>query len=121
MTDHEDERKPELAGAVGRRATFACAMGTHDLCDNDPACQCRCHEAELAVLSQWVIYAGPRDYPGRFVVRQWDIVQDQGPVAHEDCTVHFTIESARNAIPDHAGVCFPRQAGDDPSIVETWM
>lgn len=76
----------------------------------------------LAVLSQWTIYAGTRDYPGRFVVRRWDIVQGHAePVATDDLTVHFTVQSARNAVPPSAGVCFPRSPGDDPTIVETWM
>ena len=75
-----------------------------------------------AVLSTWTIFAGPADYPGHFVVRQFDIVQgESSPVAHEECTVHFTIESARNAIPASADTCFPSSAHDDPTIMETWM
>jgi hypothetical protein len=33
---------PELGGAIGRRASFACKQGQHDLC-TDEACRCRCH------------------------------------------------------------------------------
>jgi hypothetical protein len=77
--------------------------------------------SEPAVLSTWTIFAGTADYPGRFVVRRFDITQGQGAVPTDELTVHFTIQSARNAIPDHAGVCFPRDAHDDPTIVETWM
>lgn len=78
--------------------------------------------SEPAVLSTWTIFASPADAPGRFVVRQFDVVQGQAdPVPHEDATVHFTLESARNAVPDSADVCFQRSPGDDPSIVETWM
>jgi hypothetical protein len=118
----DDERKPELGGAVGRRATFACAMGEHDLCNSDPACQCRCHEGALAVLSTWTIFASPADAPGRFVVRRFDVVQGQAdPVPQDDVTVHLTLESARNAVPDSADMCFQRSPDDPPSIVETWM
>jgi hypothetical protein len=77
---------------------------------------------ELAVLSTWTIFAGPSDYPGRFVVRRFDVVQGQAePVATDELSVHFTIQSARNAIPPTVDVCFPRDAHDDPTIVETWM
>lgn len=73
-------------------------------------------------MSTWTIYASPLDRPGRFVVRRFDVVRgEREPVPDEDVSVHFTLQSARNAVPRWADACIPRTTGDDPAIVETWM
>lgn len=77
---------------------------------------------EPAVLSTWTIFFNPSDAPGRFVVRRFDVVQDQPePVPTQHASVHPTLTAARDAVPPQAGVCFTRSPGDDPTIVETWM
>jgi hypothetical protein len=112
--------------AAGYASTWTRAGGETWYChgddDESPTCYERSGRGESAVLSTWTIFAGTADYPGRFVVRQFDVVQGQAePVPHEECTLHFTIQSARNAVPESAGICFQRSPGDDPTIVETWM
>jgi hypothetical protein len=78
------------------------------------------------VLSVWVIYQNPRDYPGRVVVRRQvvrvvvpgqtaDIVPDPAPVAVVD-----TVTEARRALPPGLVLC-PRFPEDDPALVEAWI
>jgi hypothetical protein len=77
---------------------------------------------EPAVLSSWTIYFNPSDHPGRYVLRRFDIVQGQAePVPASDASIHLSLQAARQHIPTHVDVCFPRDAHDDPAIVETWM
>lgn len=71
-----------------------------------------------------VVYTHPIDYPGRFVVRRWSLVEgtlsaDLVPVA-----VVRSLEDARVAVAAVAPserVRIPRHDHDDPVIVETWI
>lgn len=68
----------------------------------------------------YTIYANPSDYPGLYVVRKWRI-ESHGLIAGE--LIHppvKTLEAARACIP--AGLCcIPRDAKDDPVVVEIWL
>lgn len=70
-------------------------------------------------LRMWTIYQSPRDYPGRFVVRGYNIgheaVADRTPTAITD-----TLDAARRHVP--VGLFrMDRAPEDDPTIVETWL
>lgn len=67
----------------------------------------------------WTIYANPADHPGQHVVRGWSI-QAQGAEPDPECTVVDTLTAARKTLPPGL-VCLPRQSGDDPCIVESWL
>jgi hypothetical protein len=76
------------------------------------------------VLSQFAVYAHPRDYPQGFVVRQWYIVRGQPePVPSLDALGFATLERARLWIEQHHPdmVCMQRSPQDDPCIVEIYL
>ena len=66
-----------------------------------------------------VIYDGPKDYPEMYLCRIWE-----GAGCHPTNTAmqKASLEEMREDI-QAAGFLtrFPRAAGDDPVIVETWM
>ena len=67
----------------------------------------------------YTIYDSPTDYPGKFVVRRWEI--DKGPaVPKETLAVKDSLIEARLAVPVGL-VRVDRSPGDDPVIVETWL
>jgi len=65
------------------------------------------------------IYRSPADYPDVYVARAWDA---QGLEPTDTAVVRETVEELREDIAA-AGftTCFPRAAGDDPCIIETYM
>lgn len=71
------------------------------------------------VLSQWVVYEHPRDYPDLYVVRRWEIGQRM-LYATDDVAFANSLEDIRKAIPPGL-YCLPRFAEDDPCIVEVWL
>jgi hypothetical protein len=67
-------------------------------------------------LSIFVVYANPKDYPARIVVRRWlGLEPDRIPLA-----VTKSLALARNVIPDY---CVPigHFSADDPAILEVWI
>lgn len=69
----------------------------------------------------FVIYENPIDFPGKCVVRLWQINRKADiPIATRYCTVKDTLEECRNSIPP-SFYRFGREASDDPKIVETWI
>ena len=78
-------------------------------------------QADLSGLKQpfVTIYKSPVDFQDVYVARIWE---GAGPKPTDTAVVRDTVEGLREDIMA-AGftVCFPREAGDDPCIVETWM
>lgn len=75
------------------------------------------------MITVWVIYERPRDYPGLFVVRPQHPHRDAYGdfyVTYGDATTHRTLEEARQVIPPGL-VRVPRDPRDDPKIVESWI
>jgi hypothetical protein len=69
-----------------------------------------------AVLTVWVIYKSPADYPGAWVLRAHDLPGGQ----RQECHVCKSLEEARGLIP--AGLSrLDRHPYDDPVIYETWL
>jgi hypothetical protein len=69
-----------------------------------------------ALSSIFVLYASPKDYPDKIVVRRWlGLEPDPIPLA-----VIKSLALARNVIP---GYCVPigRFGIDDPAILEVWI
>jgi hypothetical protein len=74
------------------------------------------------VLEQWAVYDHPRDAPpGRpYVVRRWRIVRGRTePVLDRVAQSAATLAEARALIPEGL-FRIPRQAGDDPVLLEVW-
>ena len=61
------------------------------------------------------IYSSPKDYPGKFIARLWDVTVPTQIVAIAD-----SLEEIRKAKPAEM-VIIDRQPKDDPVIVETWI
>jgi hypothetical protein len=72
------------------------------------------------LLTLWVIYKNPSDYPGKFVLRA-QVAYPGGEVRlHPDCMVCDTLEQAREGVPPGL-VLLTRAPEDDPVIYETWI
>lgn len=73
----------------------------------------------MDVLTVWTIYRNPRDYPGRWVLRAFD-VSVEGTKARSECVVAQTLEEVRIALPP-GRVPLGRANGDDPAVYECWV
>lgn len=75
-----------------------------------------------SVLSMWTIFYSPRDCPGAYCVRRFDVVRGQPePVPAPHALGPFVfLETARAAVPPYLHR-LPRNPGDHPSVVETWL
>lgn len=73
-------------------------------------------------LAMYVVYRSPSDYPGEYVVREWEI-DAKGGKAGVLVARAPSLEAARRIIAEAFPglVMLPRQPGDDPVIVETWL
>jgi len=71
----------------------------------------------------FVIYDRPADYPDKFVVRPFSIIDDaRGRVLLQPAVAWLadSLDEARTLVP--AGlICFGRDPADEPHIVETWL
>jgi hypothetical protein len=77
----------------------------------------------VSKLEMFVVYENPRDFPGKFVVRRWEISgggTSSVQVACRHACVCDTLEEAREPFPDFL-VCLTRHPDDDPCIVEVWL
>lgn len=71
------------------------------------------------VLMMWTVYERPTDFPNSFVARRWRVTAE-GAVATGDLVLAGTLERIREALPPGL-YRLPREAEDDPVIVETWF
>lgn len=69
-------------------------------------------------LSIWAVYERPLDYPEKFVARRW--VATPQPSATNDVLLADDLDSLRKLLPPGLEQ-MPRQQGDDPVIVESWI
>lgn len=73
------------------------------------------------IMCQYAIYQRPVDYPTKFVVRRWDVIEGRAhPKPHPRVATATTLEEARALIPDHC-VNIGRAPDDDPVIAEVWV
>lgn len=71
-------------------------------------------------MSQWVIYSHPRDFPGQYVMRRWDIRAGGIMLATDDMMLANTLEEIRKSVPPGL-YRLARFKDDDPCIVEVWL
>lgn len=70
------------------------------------------------VLSIWTVYQHPKDYPAQFVARRFEATNPL--TATTDLLQADDLNGLREQLP--AGLYrLPRESGDDPVIVETWL
>lgn len=75
-----------------------------------------------SVLTVWVIYFNPRDYPGKYVLRGQDVLPGQSePVMQSGCLVRDTLDEARAPVRERGLYRMHRHPLDEPTIVETWI
>jgi len=70
-------------------------------------------------VKQYVIYEKPKDYPTKFLVREWIIGPGTVQAGPMICAAD-TIEEARASLPEGVDQ-FPVFENDDPVIAEVWM
>lgn len=76
---------------------------------------------QAQTLSIWTIYDHPLDYPHGFIARRWSIT-GKGAEATNDVVTADTLVEVRRLLPAPHGLFrLPRQDGDDPKIVESWI
>lgn len=80
----------------------------------------RFHSSEPDALDLFTVYESPSDAPGMFVVRRWVVVRGESDALPAEAFQFYTLDMARAAIP-RGRVSLPREHGDDPTIVETWV
>lgn len=76
------------------------------------------------LLTVWVIYDHPKDYPDGFVLRAQTV--ERGGKITPGLTAYYapTANELRKCILTHihgVNVCLPRFEDDDPCILETWI
>lgn len=70
------------------------------------------------VLSIWTVYQHPKDYPAQFVARRFEATNPL--TVTTDFLQADDLNGLREQLP--AGLYrLPRESGDDPVIVETWL
>lgn len=71
-------------------------------------------------MRMFVVYECPRDYPGRFVVREWLIGPGEMTPVAEPAIIAESLEAARGVIPSWLER-LPRFPDDDPTVCEVWL
>jgi hypothetical protein len=72
------------------------------------------------VMSQWVIYDHPRDFPDKYMMRRWEIREPGVMQMTDDIALANTLEEIRLSVPPGL-FCLERFKDDDPCIVEVWL
>lgn len=74
-------------------------------------------------LPIYTVYQNPADYPGRIVVRRFEVSPDGLRPVAPPVAVVGTLDEARAAIRrvHPCPVCLTRADGDEPQIVENWI
>ena len=79
-----------------------------------------CHAFHDKILTIWVIYKHPKDFPTSWVLRGQDACADGSIAPHAACHVASTLEGARRGLPQGL-YNLGRQPNDDPVIYESWI
>lgn len=73
-----------------------------------------------SVLSMWVIYEDPADYPGQYVARMHQVGAGTVAVNPEPVIVAPSLQEVRAVVPE-GKVRLDPQPGEDPKIKEVWL
>jgi hypothetical protein len=75
----------------------------------------------MTTLAMWTVYDNPKDYPGKFVARRFD-VDASGPKPSASIIVAEDLETLQDILQFEMGlVKLMRSPEDEPQIVETWL
>jgi hypothetical protein len=81
--------------------------------------QSQAESLKRGMLSIWTVYDHPKDFPHSFVARRFEINAD-GPRPTGDI-VQGELSIIRKSFSDCGLICFTRNRGDDPAVVESWL
>jgi hypothetical protein len=70
-------------------------------------------------LSMWTVYDHPRDFPEHFVARRWEVTATSAVA--RDAVASDDLPKLRAWLADLGLARMPRNDGDDPAIIETWL
>lgn len=71
-------------------------------------------------MKQYAVYESPTDYPGKFVVRGFEIKNGQVIPEDKPLCISDSLREARKAIPD-TFINLGRSAKDDNCMLEVWI
>jgi hypothetical protein len=71
-------------------------------------------------LKLWTIYNSPKDFPGKFIAREWELTGEGSKPSQSNYVTGDTLEEVRKQLPKFMTV-IPRHESDDPCIVEVWI
>lgn len=77
-------------------------------------------ELEPTPLEMWTIYDHPRDAPEFSVARKW-LILPGCPIWTDVTMMEDDVETLRKYFITAGRHCLPREDGDDPVIVESWI
>ena len=72
-------------------------------------------------LYTYTVYDSPKDYPGLFVVRRFQMNVPEPIPDPEPYLITTDLEQARGKLTSLGLYPLPRDPKDDPVIVETWI
>jgi hypothetical protein len=72
------------------------------------------------LLTIWVIYRNPADFPGKWVLRGQDAIAGGGVQPHATAYVADTLEELHAQLPPGLVLLSPHP-NDNPAIYETWI
>ena len=75
----------------------------------------------MGTLPMWAVYDHPTDYPDYYVARKWLCGNGNAePQGTDEVLMDKDLDRLRAKLPPGM-YCLPRDAKDDPVIVETWV
>lgn len=66
----------------------------------------------------WTVYQNLEGFPGLFVAKKWLVWIETIPTT--ELVVGKTLQEVRDLLPPHL-MLFPRDPGDDPTVIESWF
>jgi len=76
--------------------------------------------AKRGVLTIWTVYERPKDYPIGWIARMFEI-SGAGPKPTGRVIKCAALQPIREKLIRAGLTCLPRQEGDEPQIVESWI
>jgi len=74
-------------------------------------------ESELAI---WTVYNSPVDFPGMYVARKF-LTEAGRSVPTKEIMVGGTLDQLQRELESRGLTMLPRDASDEPHIVEIWL
>ena len=76
--------------------------------------------AEDDNMYTYTVYKNPRDYPGKYVVRRWQVVPCIAPDA-KPFAIEETYDKIQKQMEELGLYKMTRMPDDDPAILEVWI